>query len=464
MAKYIPIGSPVNRSEQDGMRLLRDILPEHFIIIGNFELQLPRRKNTIEYDAVVVGDHGVYAVEIKGWGGKISGDVRRWQLAWGRVENPFIRTETKAKALRDFLRRQCQQWPDELYCEAVVLLTGKKIKLDVDDPRQGRLLTMETAQAFFAQGAAELAGLIDASLREDIERVIAPLANPAATSRILRDYEIIAELERPNQRYREFVGRHNLIRARRRVRIKSYSMDPLIEIKGRDVELRRIMRDIEALSKMGDNPYVAHAYDMFRDVEDAQIFYLVSEWVGKTTLVDYMQEHTSPRLEDPEVWGIGLHLLKAVSYVHAQNVVHRDLHPGVVYMTEPEADVPLKIADFDFARIARMDSIAGSTLKIGTEGYIAPELWLSDDYDERVDIFSVGAILFELMTGEPLVKDERALMRQDIIWSSRKHLVEDDALRACLGGLLAFDPATRDEDLESAQAFFADRIETLGLD
>lgn len=461
MAKYIPIGNPVNRSEQDGMRLLRDVLPDHFIIIGNFELQLPRRKNTIEYDAVVVGDDGVYAVEIKGWNGKISGDVRRWQLAWGRVENPFIRTETKAKALRDFLRRQCDQWPDDLYCEAVVLLTGKKLKVNIEDPRQGRLLTMENAEAFFSQAHSERRGLIDDALREGIERAIAPLANPAVTSKILRDYEIIAELERPTQRYREFVGRHSLIRARRRVRIKSYTMDPLISIKGMDVELRRIMRDIEALSKMGDNPYVAHAYDMFRDLEDSQIFYLVSEWVGKITLADYMAEHDLPRLQDPSIWGIGLHLLKAVSYVHAQNVVHRDLHPGVVYMTEPEADVPLKIADFDFARIARMDSIAGTTLKIGTEGYIAPELWLSNDYDERVDIFSVGAILFELMSGQPLVENERDLMRQDIIWSSRKHIIEDEALRECLAGLLAFDSNARDEDLESAQVFFNARMDAL---
>src|SRR5690554_3765151 len=105
MAKYIPIGDPVNESEREGIRQLRDDLPDHYTVIGNFDLQLPRRTNTLEYDAVVVGEWGVYAVEIRGWDGPIYGDIRRWELDWGRVQNPFIMIEAKAKALRDMLVR-----------------------------------------------------------------------------------------------------------------------------------------------------------------------------------------------------------------------------------------------------------------------------------------------------------------------------------------------------------------------
>ena len=105
MARYIPVGTPVNRAEVEGLRQLRDRLPENYIVIGNFELDLQQRRNTLEFDVVVIGDWGVYAVEIKGWSGKIRGDTRRWTLQWGKVENPFIRAETKAKALRDFAQQ-----------------------------------------------------------------------------------------------------------------------------------------------------------------------------------------------------------------------------------------------------------------------------------------------------------------------------------------------------------------------
>ena len=108
MAKYIPIGEPANRSEADSIRALRDLLPEHYVVIGNFELQLPNRTNTFEYDAVVIGEYGLYAVEVKGWSGEIRGDLRRWYLDWGRVQNPLILTERKAKALRSFVSRAIQ--------------------------------------------------------------------------------------------------------------------------------------------------------------------------------------------------------------------------------------------------------------------------------------------------------------------------------------------------------------------
>lgn len=443
------------------MRLLRDVLPDHYVVIGNFELQPPRRKNTLEYDAVVIGDRGVFAVEIKGWGGKITGDIRRWQLPWGRVENPLIRTETKAKALRDYLVRRCALWPDDLYCESLVLLMGRKLKLNIEDPRANRLLTEATLKAFFTWHASDQGVLIDETLRDQILQNIAPVARQPKQSMVLRDYEIMAELERPHGRYREFIGRHNFLKTRKRVRIKSYELDPLMPKAQRDLEMRRVIRDLEALGNMEDSPYVARPYDVIRDMEDADILYLVSDWVGTQTLAEFMEANTLG-IDDPELWSIGLHLLRAVSYIHEQSVVHRDLHPGVIFMTKDADEVPLKIADFDFARIARMDSIADDMLTIGTEGYVAPELWLADDeYDERVDIFSVGAILFELMSGVPLYDSELALLRQEEIWDRRKALVPDDALRACLHDLLSYDPNARATNLEQAQAFFSERLEAL---
>ena len=460
MAHYIPIGAPTNRAEEDGIRLLRDALPDHDVVIGNFELQLPRRKNTMEYDAVVITQTGVYAVEIKGWGGKIQGDVRRWQLDWGRVENPFIRIEAKAKALRDLLARQVEGWPADLYCESVVLLTGRRPRVDLDDPRKDRLIIAEeVASLFHARHEAALAQggpMLSPELIRRVAEVIAPVAAPRQAPVVVSGYEILAELERDTHVYREYVARHTLLRSRSRVRIKVYALDPLMPAAQRDRALRRVVRDIEALSAMGDNPYVARAFDVAREQDDELLFYVVSEWVGSQTLADFIaQREHQPGFEDPRVWHMGAHLLRAVSFVHSQGVVHRDLHPGVIYLHDEPDGVPFKIVDFDFARIAKMDSIADGILRIGTEGYVAPELWLEDEvYDQRVDVFSVGAILFELLTGRALYEDAGTLMRHEEVWAQRRLWIPEGPLRDCFDLLLAYDPMHRPSTLEPIIALF----------
>lgn len=458
MAQYIPIGAPANRSEADGIRIIRDVLPEHDIVIGNFELQLPRRKNTLEYDAVVITDYGVYAVEIKGWGGKITGDVRRWQLKWGRVENPFIRIETKAKALRDLLARQIEGWPAQLFCESLVLLAGKNPKINLDDPRIDRLLIGDQVEAFFEQRAQPVEGAVKLSpeLKRQIAEVIAPVASPRSVAVVVQNYEILAELERDTEVYREYVARHTLLRTRNRVRLKVYALDPLMTTAQRDRALRRILRDIEALNALGDNPYVARAYDMAQAMEDELLFYVVSEWVGSRTMGDFLGERQGlVGLAEPSLWRMGAHLLRAVSFIHAQGVVHRDLHPGVVYMSDQDEKVPLKIVDFDFARIARMDSIADGIIRIGTEGYVAPELWFEDEvYDQRVDVFSVGAILFELLTGKALNESATSLMRHEEVWQFKRLELPEGEIRALFDHLLSYDPASRAPRLDEAIALF----------
>lgn len=467
MAQYIPIGTPTNERERDGIRWLRDHLPEDDIVIGNFELQLPRRKNTMEYDAVVITGTGVYAVELKGWGGKIRGDVRRWQLQWGRVESPFIRIETKAKALRDLLVRQISDWPAQLYCESLVVLTGRKPQVELDDPRIDKLLCGEDQVAGFfdrRDGLAEQTEstvYLSAELKRQIADVIAPVASPKNVRAVVQNYEILAELDAGTEMYREYVAKHTLMRSRNQVRIKVYALDPLMPASQRDHTLTRVLRDVEALDALGNNPYVARAYDMAQTQEDDLLLYVVSEWVGSMTLGDYMaQWEGRDRLSSKEIWRVGAHLLKAVSFMHEQGVVHRDLHPDVIYMGELDSEVPLKVVDFDFARIARMDSIADGVLRIGTEGYVAPELWLEDEaYDQRVDVFSVGAILFELLTGKLLYENETALLRHEEIWNRQREVLPQGEVRDLFDQLLAFDPQYRPQRLDDAIALFERYVE-----
>ncbi len=462
MAKYIPIGDPINAWESEAMRLLRDRLPDHFLVLGNFELQLPQRANTFEYDAVVVGEHGLYAVEIKGWSGTVEGDQRRWYLDWGKVQNPFILTERKAKAMRSFIRLAVPELPRDIFCQAVVMLpAGADVR--VEDVRAERILQPHTFYDFFVNEERILAigpgALLNERLRRKIEEALVPLAAPPSEVPRVPNYEIVGEpdeSEAQTRPYREFVGKHALLRSRERVRIKMYSLDPLAT----DAEQRRaydrVLRDMEALTRLHANPYIASAYEVLRDNDHELNFFLVSEWVGTRTLQDFIESAGSGWEACRKAKHLGAHLLRAVKFMHEQGIVHRNLNPGVIYLTEEGGAVPLKIADFDYARVVQLPSISDALDHNSNARYKAPELWRSNDYDHRVDLFSCGAILFELCTGQRLFESVGDLLVHERVWERKKELLEDPECQRVLGGLLSTEPDVREAMLQDAIDYFGE--------
>jgi len=442
MARYIPIGPPTNTSEKRGIRRLRDRLPDHFIVIGNFDLTLPRRKNTLEYDAVVLGEWGVYAVEIKGWGGRIEGDIRRWEMPWGRVQNPFIRNETKAKALRDVLVRNVDGFPDELFVESVVFLTPNDVDIRVEDPRNDRLIRMSDVWRFFVEQHVESGpGLLeDDALRERICDAIIPRAEPGPTGPHIPNYEIEDEIGTEVGDYDEFVGSHQLLSSRQQVRIKAYSVDPLVEGEEREDQFARAIRDLEVLNQLERVPYVARGYDIFRDEEDELTVYSVSEWVGSETLEQHRRWASDisecERSEMRQRLEMGLHLTRAVHDIHDHGVVHRNLHPAAIYLTENGTDVPFRVADFDLSRIHHDRSISDHVESLGAEGYVAPELWNHQPHDHRVDYFSLGILVWEMLTGRQLFPSLPALLDFENTWSEKRGATPDDEVRAALDELV----------------------------
>jgi serine/threonine protein kinase len=280
--------------------------------------------------------------------------------------------------------------------------------------------------------------------------VLVPIAHPALQLVSVPGYEIEEELERQNTRYRDFIGRHRLLRSRGRVRIKSYTVDPLMGASARRGMLNRTLRDMEALQVLDGNPYVARAYEILQDQEDELVFYMVSEWVGSETLEDFIAEDGGRG--GWQLWHYMEHLCLAVSSMHRAGIVHRGLYPGVVYLQPEGSEVPVKVADFDFARVDMLDSIAGELGEIGRDGYAAPELLLGEgEHDERVDVFSVGAILYELVTGRALYEDVTWVLRHREMWQRQRLLVTDLEVRELLDGLLAAAPQERHPDLEATR-------------
>ena len=120
---------------------------------------------------------------------------------------------------------------------------------------------------------------------------------------------------------------------------------------------------------------------------------MVTEFAGKD-LAEVLE--TKKKLKSDEVRQFASQILSALLYLNKNRVVHRDLKPQNILIK----DGVIKICDFGFAREMSTMTVCLHSMK-GTPLYIAPEILREMPYDYKVDVWSLGIILFELSTGYP---------------------------------------------------------------
>ncbi|WP_230011022.1 protein kinase, partial [Microbacterium sp. Bi128] len=152
--------------------------------------------------------------------------------------------------------------------------------------------------------------------------------------------------------------------------------------------LDRLGREAKAAARLS-HPHVVGVLDQG---EDGRLAYLVMEFIKGHTLRDVLNDKgaLSPRLAlaliDPVVEGLGA--------AHAAGMIHRDIKPENVLIAD---DGRIKLGDFGLARAISTSTSTGAL--IGTVAYISPELVLGKQADARSDIYSVGIMLYEMITG-----------------------------------------------------------------
>ena len=132
-------------------------------------------------------------------------------------------------------------------------------------------------------------------------------------------------------------------------------------------------------------------------------YYIVMEYVEGETLKDHIRRQG--RLSGTESVRIALQLLAALEYAHRNGIVHRDIKPQNVML---DRDVNVKVMDFGIARAGDSGMTeAGSIL--GTAQYLAPEQAQGQPVDARTDLYSVGIVLYEMLTGSVPFKGDTAV-------------------------------------------------------
>jgi serine/threonine-protein kinase len=163
----------------------------------------------------------------------------------------------------------------------------------------------------------------------------------------------------------------------------------------------RLRREAEALG-LAWHPNVVEVID-HGHLPDGTA-YLVMELLAGDSLSDRLKDKV--RLTPRELLPIALQVCEALAAVHAAGVVHRDLKPSNIYLTKVETDAGVvervKILDFGIARVEWEEMrITNMGSPLGTPGYMSPEQETGGEIDSRSDLFAVGAILYECLTGEP---------------------------------------------------------------
>jgi serine/threonine protein phosphatase PrpC len=167
---------------------------------------------------------------------------------------------------------------------------------------------------------------------------------------------------------------------------------PFMQFESDPAFFTRFQRE-EEIGKLLDHPYVMHIVP----VEGGKSRpYMVMEYLDGQTLRQYMR--TRGRIPDDEAMKIASRICDALEHMHEKGIVHRDLKPENIMLCE---DGSLRIMDFGIAKAAAMRRLtfAGFSPSMGTPDYMAPEQVKGKRGDERTDIYSLGAILYEMITG-----------------------------------------------------------------
>jgi len=179
-------------------------------------------------------------------------------------------------------------------------------------------------------------------------------------------------------------------KARDTVLGRTVALKTLVHSFGAPTEQKQFLREAQIVSQLS-HPAIVNLYDV--GVEDGNVAYLVMEYVAGKTLQQVLAESTGPMpIARACAWISDL--AGALHRAHRSGVIHGDIKPANILVTE---DGKVKLSDFGIARFATQ--VSGSGKMMGTPAYLSPEQILGDPQNTRSDLFSLGIVLYQMVTG-----------------------------------------------------------------
>jgi serine/threonine protein kinase/tetratricopeptide (TPR) repeat protein len=170
----------------------------------------------------------------------------------------------------------------------------------------------------------------------------------------------------------------------------------LIKSEGLDKEsMARITREAQAMGRLGAHPNIVTVFDLGKDQDQP---YIVTELMGGGDVESLIAKAENHRLPMDQTLEIAESVGRGLEFAHGKGVIHRDLKPGNVWITE---EGMVKIGDFGLALVEDRTRLTGQGLMLGTVSYMAPEQAVGGEITPQSDLYSLGAMLYEMTTGRP---------------------------------------------------------------
>jgi hypothetical protein len=250
----------------------------------------------------------------------------------------------------------------------------------------------EAAMAFDPDNA-DARSFLDAAVRAGAGAPSAAPSQPAAASEAPSAPPLPTSFAGGRYAVRRFIGEGG----RKRVYLahdEKLARDvavAVIKTDGLDAQGRaRVQREAQAMAKLGDHANVVTIHDVGDDNGQP---YIVSQYMAGGAVDSLEQPITLERALD-----IAKGVCRGLAHAHANDIVHRDLKPGNVWLA---ADGTAKIGDFGLAVALDHSRLTMAGMMVGTVAYMPPEQALGGEVTPRADLYSLGCMLYEMITGRP---------------------------------------------------------------
>jgi tetratricopeptide (TPR) repeat protein len=233
-----------------------------------------------------------------------------------------------------------------------------------------------------------------------------------------------------------------------------------------DATRARVNREARAMGRLGDHPNIVTIHDIGEHQGQPYIVIPVMPGGDVESLIEQAPEH---RLPIEQAIAITRAVCRGLEFAHSKGVIHRDIKPGNIWLG---ADGTAKIGDFGLALAVDLSRITQPGMMVGTVTYMPPEQAMGGKVTAKVDLYSLGAMLYEMVTGRPpfVGDDSIAIIGQHIntppVSPSWHRADLPPALETLILQLLQKDPDKRPESatvvlqaLEAIEAGKAGKIE-----
>lgn len=159
--------------------------------------------------------------------------------------------------------------------------------------------------------------------------------------------------------------------------------------------IRKFRRESQAAASLS-HPNILNIYDVgYEEIEDKKIHYIVMEFINGKTLKEVIKASGKLTLDD--TINYSMQIAEALMHAHRNHIVHRDIKPHNIMITEDER---VKVTDFGIARAVTSSTVTTTSNVLGSVHYFSPEQARGGYTDEKSDIYSLGIVMYEMITGK----------------------------------------------------------------